>query len=205
MRLSNYIIGERCMKIQTIKTVYGQKPMQICDAVSVCDNAEREGELISIFPDIEYQEIKGFGGAFTEAASTTLDKLSKKNREKILKLYFDKEEGIGYNFGRVHINSCDFSLGNYAYTVQGDDTLETFDISRDKNSLIPMIKEAMSYNEIEMFASPWSPPAYMKTNGQMNYGAKLVIQAFVGKCKCRLLSGNGFLSKSWRKYGDFVG
>ena len=87
------------MNIQVIKTIYGQKPMQECDAIRVSENVEREGELICLFPEIEYQEIKGFGGAFTEAASTTLDKLSKENREKILKLYFDKEEGIGYNFG----------------------------------------------------------------------------------------------------------
>ena len=161
------------MSIQVIKTIYGQKPMQECDAVRVSENVEREGELICLFPEIEYQEIKGFGGAFTEAASTTLDKLSKENREKILKLYFDKNEGIGYNFGRVHMNSCDFSLGNYTYVEEGDNTLESFDISREKKSLIPMIKEAMAYGDIEMFASPWSPPAYMKTNGQMNQGGKL--------------------------------
>lgn len=166
------------MNVQTIKTVYGKKPMQIYDDVSVCDNIEREDTLINIFPDIEYQEIKGFGGAFTEAASTTLDKLSKDNREKILKLYFDKVDGIGYNFGRVHINSCDFSLENYTYVEEGDKTLETFDISREKKSVIPMIKDAMEYNDIELFASPWSPPAYMKTNGQMNCGGKLKCEFF---------------------------
>ena len=161
------------MKIKTIKTVFGQEPFKECNDVSSCNDKEREGELICVFPDVEYQEIKGFGGAFTEAASTTIDKLSKENRDKILKLYFDKVDGIGYNFGRVHINSCDFSLGNYTYVQDGDDTLETFDISRDKKSLIPMIKDAMKYNDIDMFASPWSPPAYMKTNGQMNCGGKL--------------------------------
>jgi len=161
------------MDIKTIKTVYGKEPMQVCDDVRVSDKKEQEGMLICVFPDIEYQEIKGFGGAFTEAASTTLDKLSKENREKILKLYFDKADGIGYNFGRVHINSCDFSLGNYTCVEEGDETLETFNIERDKKSLVPMIKDAMKYNEIEMFASPWSPPAYMKTNGKMNNGGKL--------------------------------
>ena len=117
------------MKIKTIKTVFGQEPFKECNDVSSCNDKGREGELICVFPDVEYQEIKGFGGAFTEAASTTIDKLSKENRDKILKLYFDKVDGIGYNFGRVHINSCDFSLGNYTYVQEGDDTLETFDIS----------------------------------------------------------------------------
>ena len=160
------------MKVKSIKTVKGKIPMQEEFLSTVVEN-EREMRLISIFPDIEYQEIKGFGGAFTEAASTTLDKLSKENRDKIIKLYFDEKEGIGYNYGRVHINSCDFSLGNYACVEENDETLETFNIERDRKSLIPMIKDAQKYGHIDMLASPWSPPAYMKDNGQMNYGGSL--------------------------------
>ena len=166
------------MKIQAIKTIKNQLPMQECPVGELVADTGKEGGLINLYPQIEYQEIKGFGGAFTEAASTTLDKLSPKNREKILKLYFDPKEGIGYNFGRVHINSCDFSLGNYTYVEENDQTLETFCIDHDKESLIPMIKEAMQYNDIEMFASPWSPPAYMKTNGEMNHGGKLKEEYF---------------------------
>ena len=161
------------MNIKAIKTIKGQEPMQEVSDLSVFENVGQDYALISIFPDIEYQEIKGFGGAFTEAASTTLDKLSKENREKILRLYFDKIDGIGYNYGRVHMNSCDFSLENYTCVEEGDETLETFNVERDKKSIIPMIKDAMQYGEIDMFASPWSPPAYMKTNGQMNGGGKL--------------------------------
>ena len=166
------------MKIQAIKTIKNQLPMQECPVGELVADTGKEGGLINLYPQIEYQEIKGFGGAFTEAASTTLDKLSQANREKILKLYFDPKEGIGYNFGRVHINSCDFSLGNYTYVEENDQTLETFCIDHDKESLIPMIKEAMQYNDIEMFASPWSPPAYMKTNGEMNHGGKLKEEYF---------------------------
>ncbi|MCR4718677.1 MAG: glucosylceramidase [Firmicutes bacterium] len=161
------------MNIKVIKTGKGITPMSVCNDFYIDNNKERENCLICVFPEIEYQEIKGFGGAFTEAASTTLDKLSKENRDEILKLYFDKEEGIGYNFGRVHINSCDFSLGNYTYVEEGDEKLETFDVSRDEKSIIPMIKGAMEYGDIELFASPWSPPAFMKTNGMMNGGGKL--------------------------------
>jgi len=155
------------MKIKGIKTVKGQKPMQEFYDLTVFEADGRENNIIAIFPDIEYQTIKGFGGAFTEAASTTLDKMSKENREKIIRMYFDEKDGIGYNIGRVHINSCDFSLGNYACVEEGDKTLETFNINRDKSSVIPMIKDALKYNDIDIFASPWSPPAYMKTNGQM--------------------------------------
>ena len=161
------------MKVTVFKTIKGQEPMRMCKDILPENDLTRENKLICIFPDIEYQEIKGFGGAFTEAASTTLDKLSKENRQKILKLYFDSKEGIGYNYGRVHINSCDFSLGNYACVENGDETLETFNIERDKQSIVPMIKDAMEYGDIDIMASPWSPPPYMKTNGQMNEGGKL--------------------------------
>ena len=161
------------MKIKAIKTIKNQQPMQENEGLKGFAADGREGGLINLYPHIEYQEIKGFGGAFTEAASTTLDKLSADNRQKVLKLYFDPKEGIGYNFGRVHMNSCDFSLGNYTCVDENDETLESFQINRDKTSLIPMIKDAMRYNEIQMLVSPWSPPAYMKTNGQMNRGGKL--------------------------------
>lgn len=144
-----------------------------CTDYTVSNDEGRESQVINVRPSIEYQVIDGFGGAFTEAASTTLDKLSKENKEKILKLYFDPKDGIGYNLGRVHINSCDFSLGNYTCVDEGDKTLKSFNIKRDKKSLIPMIKQAMQYNDIDMLASPWSPPAYMKTNGEMNHGGKL--------------------------------
>lgn len=166
------------MKIKVIKTVKDSKKMQEVQDFVVSRDVQREHSLICIFPDIEYQEIKGFGGAFTEAASTTLDKLSEKNREKVIKLYFDSNEGIGYNLGRVHINSCDFSHGNYSCVEENDETLESFNIERDKKSIIPMICDAQKYGTIEMMASPWSPPAYMKTNGQMNQGGKLKTEYF---------------------------
>ena len=161
------------MNIKAIKTKRNCEPMQESFDFSFIDAKEQGRQLINVYPDVEYQTVKGFGGAFTEAASTTLDKLSKEKREKILKMYFDPKEGIGYTIGRIHMNSCDFSLGNYTCVDENDETLETFQIDRDKASVIPMIKEAMGYNKISIFASPWSPPAYMKTTNEMNRGGKL--------------------------------
>ena len=161
------------MRIRVIKTKQNGKPMEENFEYSLSENMNQQRFLISVYPNIQYQTITGFGGAFTEAAAVTLNKLSLENQEKILKLYFDPQEGIGYNFGRVAINSCDFSLENYTYVTEGDQTLESFDIERDKQAVIPMIKGALKYNEIDIFASPWSPPAYMKTTNQMNNGGKL--------------------------------
>jgi glucosylceramidase len=133
------------MKVKAIKTIKGNEPMQVIPDLEVKPDDGVEGSVINIIPDFEYQDIEGFGGAFTEAASTTIDKLSKKNRDKILKLYFDRKTGLAYNYGRVHMNSCDFSLGNYSCVEENDKTLETFNIDRDKKSLVPMINDKGRY------------------------------------------------------------
>ncbi len=166
------------MNVKIIKTSQGAEPMTEYNDFKITKNSEEEANLICIFPDIKYQTIQGFGGAFTEASAVTYDKLSKKNQEKIIKLYFDKNDGIGYNLGRVHINSCDFSLDNYSCVEENDNALETFNLKRDKKWVIPMIKDAKKYSDISFIASPWSPPAFMKTNGQMNQGGKLKEEYF---------------------------
>jgi len=139
------------------------------------DVSERESPLIQIFQEAEYQTIEGFGAAFTEASSVTFDQMSGENQTKILDAYFNPQSGLGYSLCRTHINSCDFSTGNYDYVQEGDETLSIFDMKRDKSSLFPFILRAtkVSNADFKIFASPWSPPAWMKTNGQMNRGGKL--------------------------------
>ncbi|MEI8341605.1 MAG: glycoside hydrolase family 30 protein [Verrucomicrobiota bacterium] len=131
--------------------------------------------LVFVAPDKKFQTIEGMGGAFTEAAATTLKKLSPANQKIVLEAYFDSVKGHGYSLCRTHIQSCDFALGNYAYVAEGDLELKTFSIDHDKQALLPMIKEAHHYgNEpFKLFASPWSPPGWMKTTGIMNKGGKL--------------------------------
>ena len=133
---------------------------------------------VSILTDSEvaFQTHLGFGGAFTEAAAVTLNKLSPRNRELVLKAFFDPEDGLGYTLCRTHINSCDFSLGNYASVEkEGDVGLESFSLEREKQAVLPMIHAAAALCKEGMliFASPWSPPAWMKTTGKMNGGGKL--------------------------------
>ncbi|MGB7538924.1 MAG: glycoside hydrolase family 30 protein [Anaerolineales bacterium] len=139
---------------------------------------EQEFDTPSVLLDSQhrFQVIEGFGGAFTESAADTFYKLPPDARAEILKAYFHPSAGNRYTLCRTHINSCDFSLGNYAYSeVPGDVELKHFSIERDRRVLIPMIKEAVrtSGQPLKILASPWSPPAWMKTNGQMNRGGKL--------------------------------
>jgi len=120
----------------------------------------------------------GFGGAFTEAAAVVFQGMTSANQETFLTKYFDPEEGIGYTIGRVHINSCDFSPPPAQWSEDNtpdDFNLEHFDtdLKKDQEAMIPLIKSGMQQiqkggRELKLFASPWSPPAWMKTNGQMN-------------------------------------
>ncbi len=140
-----------------------------------------EPAAVLVDPKQTYQVIEGFGGAFTEAAAYTFSRMDSEAQSLILKAYFDPMDGLGYNLCRTHINSSDFSLGNYAYDeTPGDEGLQNFSIEHDRGILIPFIRAAMQVAgaPIKLFASPWSPPAWMKTNGEMNHGGKL-------KAECR--------------------
>lgn len=130
--------------------------------------------VVNIYPEVRYQKIRGFGGAFTEAAAHNYAMMSSKRKQEIQKAYFS-EKGLNYNLGRLHMNSCDFALGNYTYIEEGDDKLESFDISHDTEEIIPFINEAQknAANQMEFLMSPWSPPAFMKTNNDMNHGGTL--------------------------------
>ena len=138
--------------------------------------AKTEWGIVNFFDDVVYQEVLGFGGAFTESSAYLYSLLSESDKKRFLELYFDREMGIGYNFGRSHINSCDFSLGVYSSVEEGDKTLETFNLDREKKYILPFLKDALAYckEEIVLFASPWSPPAYMKDNNDMLHGGKLL-------------------------------
>ena len=86
------------------------------------------GGLPSVFVDTQrrFQLIEGFGGAFTEAAALTWQGLDAAGRKELLRAYFDPSQGHGYSLCRVHMNSCDFALGNYAHAeVPGDLALQT--------------------------------------------------------------------------------
>ena len=123
-----------------------------------------------------FQTLLGFGGAFTEAAAVTWQRLSPARQAEVLQACFHPSKGHGYTLCRVHMNSCDFALGNYAHAdTPGDLALESFNIDRDRQALLPFIQAAqqMASRPIQLLVSPWSPPAWMKTNGTMNGGGSL--------------------------------
>lgn len=132
-------------------------------------------DTVQLRPEETFQTITGFGGSFTEASAYLLNQLSLENRQKILEAYFG-DEGARYSLTRTHMNSCDFSLGNYSYApVPGDTALAHFSIEEDQDDIIPMIKEAMaiSTDGFKIIASPWTAPPWMKDNQDWR-GGKLL-------------------------------
>lgn len=132
---------------------------------------------IDVNPEITFQNFYGFGGAVTESAGFVLSKLSPEKRAEILKAYFT-ENGNNYTFARTHMNSCDFSLENWCCTPEENLELSNFSMERTEKYIMPVLKQAdeLSLKKLKLLISPWSPPAWMKDNKDMNHGGKLLPQ-----------------------------
>ena len=153
--------------------------------------AGEKEEYIFVDPSKTFQTVLGIGGALTDAAAETFYKLPADKQQELLRAYFDPQAGIGYTLGRTHIHSCDFSSESYTYVKDGDQQLDSFDIAHDLKYRIPFIKAAMAKagHHFTLFASPWSPPGWMKDNGDMLHGGKLKPEYY----------------ESWaRYYGKFI-
>jgi glucosylceramidase len=132
---------------------------------------------ISIFvnPKIRFQTMLGFGGAITDASAEVFAKLSPAVQDEFLKAYY-ADDGLHYSLARTTIHSSDFSSGSYTYIEEGDTDLKTFNIEHDRKYRIPLIKRAIEAagGKLLVYASPWSPPAFMKDNNDMLHGGKLL-------------------------------
>ena len=136
-----------------------------------------EGE-ISIFVNSskQFQTFLGIGGSFTDASAEVFAKLDSAKQEEFLEAYYDTEKGIGYSLARTTIHSSDFGSESHTYIEEGDKSLDTFSIEKDKQFRIPLIKRATQAagGELLLYASPWSAPAFMKSNNNMLRGGKLL-------------------------------
>lgn len=159
--------------MRCITTNYEKKEFWKETDIPVTETAEYS-HVVNVYPELKGQTVLGFGGAFTEASTYNYSRLGEEKGKEVIEGYFG-ESGLRYNVARTHIHSCDFALGNYTYIEEGDASLATFSIRHDEENMIPMIKAAMevSPSKIRFLASPWSPPAFMKTNGDMNHGGSL--------------------------------
>lgn len=131
---------------------------------------------VFVDPTKTFQTILGIGGALTDASAETFYKLPSDKQKELMKAYYDPNTGIGYTLARTNIQSCDFSSESYSYVKDDDKDLKTFNVAHDEKYRIPFIKEAIAAagGKLTLFASPWSPPAFMKSNHDVLHGGKLL-------------------------------
>ncbi|HLK30705.1 MAG TPA: glycoside hydrolase family 30 protein [Puia sp.] len=151
--------------------------LSITDTLSFKDLPQPLETDVCVFvdPTKSFQTLLGIGGALTDASAETFAKLPKEKQQELLAAYYDSQKGIGYTLGRTNIHSCDFSSDTYTYVADNDSSLKSFSIDHDKKFRIPFIKDviAAAGGKLTLFCSPWSPPAWMKTNNDILHGGKL--------------------------------
>ena len=129
------------------------------------------GEADLVFSGERFQRVKGWGGCFNERGWESLQRLDDARRNKVLDQLFS-DEGCGFSFCRMPIGANDYSMDWYSHDeVEYDFAMDQFSIARDRRYLIPYIRAAMERKpELALFASPWSPPIWMKTFKAYNHG-----------------------------------
>jgi glucosylceramidase len=128
---------------------------------------------IQIDPSLRFQEILGFGAAFTDASCYLLSELTAEKRQAVLADLLGPD-GLRLSIGRTCIGASDYSRYPYSFddSTDPDPELQKFSIEHDREYILPMLKEAQKFNqELFLFSSPWSPPGWMKANGSLLGGS----------------------------------
>lgn len=164
------------MKLELVKTIYqNNKISRVAEEVDFRPDEGGENQLINLYPEIEYQEMEGFGGAITDAVGHVYSLMSEEQKREMIHKYFGKDN-MKYNLVRIPIDSCDFSVSHYeADSDEKDENFDKFSFERVEQSILPVLDAAEKEygSKLPIMLSPWSPPAYMKTNGERNHGGKL--------------------------------
>ena len=139
------------------------------------ENKKNHACTIRINASETFQQIEGFGAALTESSGYALSLIPAEKRKEALDAHFSAD-GSGYTLARTHMNSCDFSLENWACVEKEDETLASFSMERTDKYITPLLKEArdITGGALKLMISPWSPPTWMKENRCMNHGGKLI-------------------------------
>jgi glucosylceramidase len=114
----------------------------------------------------------GVGAAFSEIGTLAFASLPANIQNAIVTNLFDVKNGAGFSLCRLPIGSSDFATSAYSYAETAEDyQMNGFSLARDEKSIIPMVNKALKVNpKLSLFASPWSPPAWMKKSGKMDGG-----------------------------------
>lgn len=134
-----------------------------------------ENEVITIYPEQTQETWDGFGAALTGASGSVYAQMTEEQCHHMMETYFSPH-GMGYNRVRIHLDSCDFCPEMYeADSDENDPLLEKFNFSRTEALILPMLRDAekAAGQKLRLMLSPWSPPAFMKSNGQRCHGGSL--------------------------------
>lgn len=139
------------------------------------DISEVETQVINLYPELAYETFEGFGGAVTEASGYVYLLMNEEQRKHVVETYFSKDK-MNYRFVRIHMDSCDFCLNTYeAMSDPKDLELKSFSFKRTEKYILPMLEDIkkVAGDELKLMLTPWSPPAFMKTNGDRKKGGRL--------------------------------
>lgn len=155
------------------------------------DKAGVENHVINLYPDVKFEEFEAFGGAITDSAAYVYSLMSAEQKKQLMETYF-APSGMKYGVVRIHMDSCDFATVVYeAMSDAGDRALESFSFAHTEKYMIPMLEDAqrMAGKPLKIMLSPWSPPAFMKTNGCRTHGGSLKSEyrAFWADYICRYI------------------
>jgi glucosylceramidase len=138
---------------------------------------EAQGDVIMVDPETRYQEIVGFGAAITDASAFLIqNKLNDEQRADLLADLFGPPPGVNFSFTRIVIGASDFSSRHYSFDDlpegETDPALERFSIAPAKQDVLPTLRAARAINpDLEVMATLWSAPGWMKTSGSLIKGA----------------------------------
>jgi len=129
---------------------------------------------ISVDATQKYQTIDGFGFALTGGSATLINGLASQTKDNLLKeLFLTDSTCIGVSYLRLSIGASDLSATTFTYDdTPGDSTLSHFTMDMEKVNLIPVLQKILALNPgIKIIATPWSAPAWMKTNNNLSGGS----------------------------------
>lgn len=138
-------------------------------------DAGEENNVVNLYPEMTFETMEGFGGAVTDSAAYVYSLMNDRQKKELMDACFSPEK-MGYRLVRIPMDSCDFSLEMYEADSDPEDrALEHFSFARTEKYILPMLADAQAAagRPLELMLSPWSPPAFMKTNGRRTGGGKL--------------------------------
>lgn len=160
-------------KVAVLSSLPNTDSLLVEKTIDFIDHADSDKEIILISASDTCQTVLGVGAALTHAAAWVFhNHLTPERRDSVFRVLFTPE-GIGINYTRLAVGASDFAFNFFSYSETEDFTLSNFSIAEDHKDVIPMLKEILAINPgLQIMASPWSPPAWMKTNNSM-VGGKL--------------------------------